>query len=192
MIHQQTIGCHTNSLFLDPAFKEALAESARGLVSVAGGQDSKDSWIPFTDRLEVFRKSSRQRIRPIQTEKTGPDTTATTAQSRRRCPVSETPSFGDDDTAALRIERGQRQAGEIVLLIDAVSKASENYPDAYNAEAEFNPSGANRSAEECALSAYATSTGALLDSIEFFNRWRDSGANGDSAGKLRNSRPVTA
>lgn len=142
--------------------------------------------------MEVFRKSSRQRIRPIQTEKTGPDTTATTAQSRRRCPVSETPSFGDDDTAALRIERGQRQAEEIVLLIDAVSKASENYPDANNAEAEFNPSGATRSAEECALSAYATSTGALLDSIEFFTRWRDSGANGDSAGKLRNLRPVTA
>lgn len=179
MIHQQPIGSHTNSLFLDPAFKEALAESARGLASVSGGQDySKDSWIPFTDRLEVFRKSSRQKICAIQTANAVPDALHAGTPARRDCPISETPTLGGNYTAALRLERGQRQAQEIVLLIETVSKASENYPDAYHAEAEFNPSGASRAAEECALSAYATSTGALLDSIEFFTRWRDSGANG--------------
>ena len=179
MSHHHPIVTENTSRLSEVPFHEALNESARGLASVSGGYDySKDSWIPFPDRLEVFRKSSRQKIRPTQKENALPEALHAGTPARRDCPISETPTLGGHDAAALRLERRQRRAQELVTLIETVSKASENYPDAYHAEAEFNPSGASRAAEECALSAYATSTGALLDSIEFFTRWRDSGANG--------------
>jgi hypothetical protein len=64
------------------------------------------------------------------------------------------------------------------LLVSVVSRAVENFPEVFKAEARFNPAGATRAAEETALSAYAADNGALLDPIEFFIRWRDSGANG--------------
>jgi Serine/Threonine/Tyrosine Kinase found in polyvalent proteins len=179
MSHHHPIVTENTSRLSDVAFREALNESARGLASVSGGHDySKDSWIPFPDRLKVFRKSSRQKIRPIQKENALPDALHAGTPARRSCPISETPTLGGDDTTSLRLERRQRQAQELVTLIQTVSKAIENYPDVFNAEAEFNPAGASRAAEECALSAHAVNTRVLLDPIEFFTRWRDSGANG--------------
>ena len=179
MSHHHPIVTENTSRLSDVAFREALNESARGLASVSGGHDySKDSWIPFPDRLKVFRKSSRQKIRPIQKENALPDALHAGTPARRICPISATPTMGGDDTTSLRLERRQRQAQELVTLIQTVSKAIENYPDVFNAEAEFNPAGASRAAEEFALSAYAVNAGALLDPIEFFTRWRDSGANG--------------
>ncbi len=177
MSHQQKIGSHTNSLFSDPAFTEALAASARGLASVSGGQDySKDSWIPFAERLHVFKKSSRQRIRAIQLEKTGPDTTPSTALGRRNRPISESQILRGD--AGVSPEERLLQTRQIELLVSVVSRAVENFPEVFKAEAQFNPAGATRAAEETALSTYAADHGALLDPNEFFSRWRDSGANG--------------
>gem|GEM_PF-4604221 len=174
---QQPIGVNNNSLFSDPAFTEALAASARGLASVSGGYDySKDSWIPFPERLEVFRKSSRQRIRPTHNEKTRPATTTANAQRRHNRPTSESQILRNDDCVSP--EARLLQTRQIELLVSTVSRAVDNFPDVFKAEAQFNPAGATRAAEETALSAYAADNGALLDPIEFFSRWRDSGANG--------------
>lgn len=161
----------------DPDFNVPLAESARGLASVSGGHDySKDSWIPFSLRPEVFRKSSREGIRPIQLNKTGPDPTLASAQGIRNRARSTFEIPGADQGSG----RAQRllEARKIGVLIDIVSRAVENFPAVFEAEAQFNPAGATRAAEDAALSAYAEENGLLLNPIDFFIRWRDSGANG--------------
>ena len=173
--HQITID--SNSRFLDPDFNVSLAESARGLSSVSGGHDySRDSWIPFSERLEVFRKSSRQRIRPIQTEKTGPDTAPASAKGHFRCAKSTSQTLKANDGVSQ--ETRLLEARKIDLLIETVCRAVENFPAVFKAEAQLNPAGATRAAEEAALSVYAANNGVLLNPIEFFSRWRDSGANG--------------
>jgi len=177
MKQQQPINIEKPSRFSDIVFNDALAASARDLAGVSGWRDySKDAWIPFSERLKVFGKSSRQRIGAIPREQSGPDLTNPTAQGRYNPAISESQNLGGDDGAYR--EARLLQVRQIDLLIDTVTQAVESFPGVFKAEAQLNPAGATRSAEEAALSAYAAQIGALLDPIEFFSRWRDSGANG--------------
>ena len=178
MDQQHPSGFQYSSRFSDIAFHEALAESARGLASVSGGRDyANDSWIPFPERLKVFGKSSRQRIKSIHIEKAGSDPANTTAQGRYNPSISESQNLrgSDGDCREARL----LQVRKVDLLMDIVTRAVESFPEGFKAEAKLNLAGANRAAEESALSAYAAKNGALLDPIEFFSRWRDSGANGE-------------
>jgi Serine/Threonine/Tyrosine Kinase found in polyvalent proteins len=177
MSHHYPIVTENTSRLSDVAFREALNASARGLAAVSGGRDySEDSWIPFSERLKVFGKSSRQRIGAIPREQSGPDLTNPTAQGRYNPAISESQNLGGSDGACR--EARLLQVRQIDLLIDTVTRAVESFPEVFKAEAQLNPAGATRAAEESALSAYAAKNGALLDPIEFFGRWRDSGANG--------------
>ena len=174
---QRNIFVDRNNRFSDPAFNKALAESARGLAFVSGGHDySKDSWIPFSERLEVFRKSSRERIRPIQMEKTGPPPAPASAQGHLDCATSTSQILTANEAVSQKVR--EPEARKIELLIHTVAHAVESFPEVFKAEAQFNPTCATRAAEERALSAYAENNALLLNPTDFFSRWRDSGANG--------------
>jgi len=127
MNQQQPINIEKPSRFSDIVFNDALAASARGLAGVSGGRDySEDSWIPFSERLKVFGKSSRQRIGAISREQSGPDLTNPTAQGRYNPCISESQNLSGDGGVCR--EARLLQVQQIDLLIDTVTRAVASFP----------------------------------------------------------------
>jgi hypothetical protein len=177
---RQSLGLLWDRLKLQPTHtdsKAALAASAKGLAAVAGGQDyTRHNWLPFAARLNVFAKFSRRRTFPAH--EAHPNLAQHAPDIREHASESQCGNLSAKHSFSQQFEKQNKQLHDLDQLIDIVNHAAINFPNVFQEEARIHPAGAKRAAEEAALSAYAERTGITLDPIEFFRRWRGSGANG--------------
>jgi hypothetical protein len=105
---------------------------------------------------------------------------AYTNQNELQRPISKSGIRAGSETLCGGWEQRQAgpEGGNRKGFSDAISRAVERFPEIFEAEKQFNPAGATRAAEEAALLEHAEKTGTLLDAMDFFRRWRESGAHG--------------
>jgi hypothetical protein len=126
--------------------------------------------------LNVFAKFSRRRTFP--SHETSQSFVQHASDTREHASEAQCGNLSSKHSFSQQFEKQNKQLHDLDQLIDIVNHAAINFPDVFQEEARIHPAGAKRAAEEAALSAYAERTGITLDPIEFFRRWRDSGANG--------------
>ena len=154
----------------------ALTASAMGLAAVAGGQDySGHSSLPFDARLNVFAKFSRRRTFPAYEAR---HFAQRTSDLPEQAAEPEYRKLTAKHSFSQQFEKQNKQLHDLDQLIDIVNHSAINFPDIFREEARIHPAGATRAAEGAALLAYATQTDTFLDPVDFFCRWRESGANG--------------
>lgn len=155
----------------------ALADSAKGLAAVAGGQDyTGHNWLPSAARLNVFAKFSRRRTFPAN--EANQRFVPHASDIREHASESQCRTLSAINSFSPRFEKQNTQLHDLDQLIDIVNHAAVNFPDIFREEARIHPAGATRAAEGAALLAYAAGTETLLDPFDFFCRWKESGANG--------------
>jgi hypothetical protein len=160
-----------------PNLPAALTASAMGLAAVAGGQDySGYSSLPFDARLNVFAKFSRRGTLPAH--ETSQSFVQHASDTREHASEAQCGNLSSKHYFSQQFEKQNKQLHDLDQLIDIVNHAAINFPAIFQEEALIHPAGATRAAEGAALLAYATQTDTLLDPVDFFCRWKESGANG--------------
>jgi hypothetical protein len=148
-----------------------------GLAAVAGGQDySGYSSLPFDARLNVFAKFSRRGTLPAH--ETSQSFVQHASDTREHASEAQCGNLSSKHYFSQQFEKQNKQLHDLDQLIDIVNHAAINFPAIFQEEALIHPAGATRAAEGAALLAYATQTDTLLDPVDFFCRWKESGANG--------------